>query len=548
MSTTPSLALIPSGYKASKLYSVLPIDGSGDFTVSRASKKHRVNSDLELEILNNNIPALNYDAIGGCPVLNTEPQATNLITYPISFGNSYWTKSGAGIEGDPSTVGTEEVVNGDFATDTDWIKGTGITISGGSATSSTGGIYILINQTTSIAVGRLYQYSFNVTITSGDIRFGDEVLNWSNTATSSGIYSGYATAAHINIYFTSPSSNFVGSINSISIKEVQGYSAPSVDFPTSAFKLVEDSATSEHRIERRISAASTNDHTLYVYAKANTRDRITIQNFDNITQYAGATFDLLNGVVVGTILGSAEIKSMADGWYKCSVTGTPPTTNLGYQEIALAESTHAGSFLDNYLGDGTSGVYIFMAQFEQSSAATSPTFTDTTLAAEGTTTQRLADVVSKTGVTSIIGQTEGSFFIDCVINSDDNATSAIINTTNSVVNSISVSKSNSTGVVSFAVYANSILEFQILTGNTYNVGDRLKILAIYKSGESRLFVNGIKEVSSSATFSFSAPVDGLIINDSVPYFGFQQVNNCISVEVRNSVDYTDAEAIAKTTL
>ena len=98
MSTIPSLAMIPCGYKAGKLYSVLPTDGSGDFAVARGSKKHKVNSDLKLEIINNDIPAFNYDAIGGCPFLNTEPQAINLITYPISFDNAYWTKDGATID------------------------------------------------------------------------------------------------------------------------------------------------------------------------------------------------------------------------------------------------------------------------------------------------------------------------------------------------------------------------------------------------------------------------------------------------------------------
>ena len=66
-------------YKAGKIYSLKPTDGDGDFTVSRASKKHKINSDLKLEIINNDVPAFNYDTIGGCPFLNTEPQATNLI-------------------------------------------------------------------------------------------------------------------------------------------------------------------------------------------------------------------------------------------------------------------------------------------------------------------------------------------------------------------------------------------------------------------------------------------------------------------------------------
>ena len=54
---------------------------------------------------------------------NLEPSRTNLITHSEAFGNSYWTKSGATIQGDPSTAGSELIVNGDFATDSDWTKG-----------------------------------------------------------------------------------------------------------------------------------------------------------------------------------------------------------------------------------------------------------------------------------------------------------------------------------------------------------------------------------------------------------------------------------------
>ena len=37
MSKIPTIAMIPSGYKANKLYSVLPTNGDGDLTTSRAS-------------------------------------------------------------------------------------------------------------------------------------------------------------------------------------------------------------------------------------------------------------------------------------------------------------------------------------------------------------------------------------------------------------------------------------------------------------------------------------------------------------------------------
>jgi len=42
---TPSVAMIPTGFKQGKLYSVLPENGSGDFEFTRASAATRVNED-----------------------------------------------------------------------------------------------------------------------------------------------------------------------------------------------------------------------------------------------------------------------------------------------------------------------------------------------------------------------------------------------------------------------------------------------------------------------------------------------------------------------
>ena len=73
----PILALIPSGYKADKVYSVLPNDGTGDFTFSRASKGTRVREDgLLEEITTNNVPRLDWYN-DQCPSLLLEVQRTN---------------------------------------------------------------------------------------------------------------------------------------------------------------------------------------------------------------------------------------------------------------------------------------------------------------------------------------------------------------------------------------------------------------------------------------------------------------------------------------
>lgn len=78
MATKPNLALIPSAYKASKVYSILPNNGDGDFTFSRGSEATRINKDGLIETVLDNIPRLDYSD-GGCPSLLLEPQRTNLF-------------------------------------------------------------------------------------------------------------------------------------------------------------------------------------------------------------------------------------------------------------------------------------------------------------------------------------------------------------------------------------------------------------------------------------------------------------------------------------
>ena len=93
----PILALIPSGYKgqtatAPKVYSVLPSDGSGDFTFDRANGlATRINKDGLIEEVANDTPRLDY-LNGTCPSLLLEGQTTNLQAYSQDFNNAVWFK------------------------------------------------------------------------------------------------------------------------------------------------------------------------------------------------------------------------------------------------------------------------------------------------------------------------------------------------------------------------------------------------------------------------------------------------------------------------
>ena len=99
MATKPSIALIPSGYKASTLYSVLPSNGDADLTTSRGSEATRVNKDGLIETVASNIPRLDYSN-GGCPSYLIEPQSTNLITNSQDINASSWDKQNLTVNTD----------------------------------------------------------------------------------------------------------------------------------------------------------------------------------------------------------------------------------------------------------------------------------------------------------------------------------------------------------------------------------------------------------------------------------------------------------------
>lgn len=87
-----SLITTPNGYKAGKLYSFKPIDGSGDFNVVRNTTATRVNKDGIIETVGANVPRLDYSN-GNCPAILVEPQRTNLLLRSEDFNNAYWNKA-----------------------------------------------------------------------------------------------------------------------------------------------------------------------------------------------------------------------------------------------------------------------------------------------------------------------------------------------------------------------------------------------------------------------------------------------------------------------
>ena len=109
----PKLALIPAT-QGSKLYSVLPSDGVGDFTFSRDTIATRINKDGLIETVASGVSRLNYPLIdgvvNGCPSHLLEPERLQLIQYSEAFDNASWSKINATIELN-STISPDGTLN-----------------------------------------------------------------------------------------------------------------------------------------------------------------------------------------------------------------------------------------------------------------------------------------------------------------------------------------------------------------------------------------------------------------------------------------------------
>jgi len=135
-------------------------------------------------------------------------------------------QEGAGttaINGAPDALGSELVTNGDFATDSDWSKGTGWTIANGKASKVAGSATELIQLSVfpSGFSSKTFKISFNLEVTAGSVRLRAG-LNNQSYLNSSGSYVYCLTPTGNDQLKFGADSSFVGSIDNVSVQEVSG--------------------------------------------------------------------------------------------------------------------------------------------------------------------------------------------------------------------------------------------------------------------------------------------------------------------------------------
>jgi len=144
---------------------------------------------------------------------------------------------------------------------------------------------------------------------------------------------------------------------------------------TNADKLIEVAATASHYATQAATTPANQPYTFSVALKSAGRTSATLQmdKDSDGTNYVRAKFDLTTGgtssvVNAGAGVGaSATTMYLGNGWWLCSLSGTPHNSTAGTQvrcAIGIID-------FNSNVGDGTSGICISQAQLETGSVYTS---------------------------------------------------------------------------------------------------------------------------------------------------------------------------------
>jgi hypothetical protein len=309
---------------------------------------------------------------------------------------------------------------------------------------------------------------------------------------------------------------------------VSGNATASPDGTTNADKLIEAAVTGNHFCLQNFTLTSGTTYTASFFVKASERTRGRLR-----MSGSGVYWDMDFNLTSGTVTGGTNpfIQNFGNGWYRIGATFTATQASNNFILFLYDASGNV-----SYTGDGTSGLFVFGAQVEVGSVATSYIPTTTASAT------RNADVINISGAGSgCIGQTEGTIYWE----GESLASGA--------QDIISINQSNTNSVAITKFTTNVYRCIVIASGTTSIVVDTVvktgfvKIAFAYKSGDTALFINGAQVGSTNTTlFTFSGALSSLIFGPGAYYSG-RPDQKCRTVALYTT-RLTNAELAALTTL
>ena len=255
----------------------------------------------------------------------------------------------------------------------------------------------------------------------------------------------------------------------------------SPDGYTNADRIYDDAASAQHRVGKNISVVSATTYTFSVFAKKGSL------RYCYLLTVAGGTsdryyFDLQDGV---SITAGGKIEDYGSGWYRISAQVTAAATGNELFTFNLTDETK----FPTYSGTGTGYHTIYGYQVEAGSYATSYVKT------EAAAVTRLADAASKTGISSLIGQTEGTLFVDMTKTSAEASERYLAIGDGTTNNRIMIISGTGGFIRGFLQVAGSI-EFNF-TSVVSAVGTH-KIALAYANNDVAMYIDGVQVTTDSS--------------------------------------------------
>lgn len=497
-----SLVMIPSGYKNQKVYSVKPLDGSGDLTFSRASSATRVASNGLIEKVRTNIfptgSALTtaiWDNVGATlttgqvdPNGGTGAMRVQLAGGSVNYIAQVFTNSSVSFTRSvfikAATAQTIRLVE-----------------------PNTGG-NVLINLTTSY---QRFTLSVNGSGSSFGIRFDNEndsaakdftiafiqletgdiatdYIPTTTAAVSVGPVSGLPRLDYLNsscprlllepqrtnlITYSEQFNNAAwfnsGTSGGTSVT-ITANSGVAPDGTTSAELIaMTRSTTSGSTYISQTQSTSAGVHTSTIYLKA--KDATHVGKQISAWQYDGAERNLVDITLTAS-------------WVRYSLLTTSSLPSGTNELLAFGFRSGRGT---------TTSVefYAWGAQGEAGAYATSyiPTL--------GTSVTRVAEFANKGSISSLFGATEGTFFCELTYTDVNSIPIFLQSSVSSSFNQATYLQMGG-NKVTYNVYSGGSQQVGITSTSNFTEGQNLKIAIVYKANDFVMYINGVAEGAVSS--------------------------------------------------
>ena len=269
--------------------------------------------------------------------------------------------------------------------------------------------------------------------------------------------------------------------------------ATSPEGVTNAAKVEGDGTNNQIRLYDNYTFPSTGNYVLSVFAKAGNNDFIALA-YKGVSGGITAYYNLTEGTTSDTTNGTIEAVG-SDGWYRCTLKANLTGPDLtGNYNMYVARDLTTTTFPSN--GDAN-GQYVHAYGFQVEASAT---YATSYIPNHGTTggVTRAADSCSVTGVSDVIGQTEGTLFLD--FNEDGNTNYSIARALSisdgTYNNRVYLSRLSSGAIyVAGSVGGSSVIELQEPTPSSRT---RVKAALAYSNNDYVLYVNGVQKATDTS--------------------------------------------------